>query len=349
MQVWTLHNQVRSALLLSGGPTIIYEFPGAAHLLEEPWIICDEVRESEIFAYLCAGSAVLDRSRKWARGIAGLIEEYGGGNRRLAIDRVDPAGVFALQKKKICIEQGQYVMESAREIKSPGEIKAIRNAVKVAEAGMEIMRFEMKPGLSEQRLWSHLHQSAIASGAEWFETRLLSSGPRTAPWYQECGDRIIEEGDIVAFDTDMIGPLGYCADISRSWVCGDKPPSDTQRKLYASAYSILQRNIELLKPGIGFREYANICGDIPEQYRRRRYTVLAHGVGMADEFPLIPYKCDIDNWPNDGIFKKGMVICVESYIADNFGHEGIKLEQQVFLTDSGTELLSQFPLEEGWL
>ena len=82
---------------------------------------------------------------------------------------------------------------------------------------------------------AELHRACIAAGAEWFETRLLSSGPRTNPWARECSMRIIERGDMVSFDTDLIGPYGYCCDISRSWVC-DAAPNDEQRRIYADAY-----------------------------------------------------------------------------------------------------------------
>lgn len=60
--------------------------------------------------------------------------------------------------------------------------------------------------------------------------------------------KVIENGEMVAFDTDTIGPFGMCVDLSRSWVCGDKP-NDWQRKLYQEAYNQLQRNIEIIKPG----------------------------------------------------------------------------------------------------
>ena len=76
--------------------------------------------------------------------------------------------------------------------------------------------------MTEEELWSYLHKTNIENGGEWIETRLLSSGPRTNPWFQECSNRIIQKGDLVAFDTDMVGPYGYCADISRTFVEGGK-------------------------------------------------------------------------------------------------------------------------------
>lgn len=64
---------------------------------------------------------------------------------------------------------------------------------------------------------------------EWIETRLLSSGPRCNPWYQECSGRVIQNGDLVGFDTDMIGAYGVCVDTSRTWLCGDKAPTAEQK------------------------------------------------------------------------------------------------------------------------
>lgn len=64
--------------------------------------------------------------------------------------------------------------------------------------------------------------ASIEQGGEYPETRLLSSGPRTNPWFQETSDRIIQNGDMLAFDTDLIGPMGFYNDLSRSWVVGDK-------------------------------------------------------------------------------------------------------------------------------
>ena len=65
-------------------------------------------------------------------------------------------------------------------------------------------------------VWSVLHETNIAHDGEWIECRLLASGERTNPWFQEILQPGVEAGDIVAFDTDMVGPCGYLADISRS-------------------------------------------------------------------------------------------------------------------------------------
>jgi Xaa-Pro aminopeptidase len=106
------------------------------------------------------------------------------------------------------------------------------------------MQLQLRPGISEQALWAHLHAGNIARGGEWIETRLLASGPRTNPWFQECSSRPIEAGELVAFDTDLIGPYGYCADISRTWLCGADRASAAQGGLYRLAREHFSRLIK---------------------------------------------------------------------------------------------------------
>jgi Xaa-Pro aminopeptidase len=93
-------------------------------------------------------------------------------------------------------------------------------------------------------------------------------------------DRIIGNGDIVSFDTDLVGAHGYSADISCSWVAGDRPPSDEQRRLYALAHEQIDRNVALFRPGASFREIAEKAWQLPEPYRGGSLPALAHGIGL---------------------------------------------------------------------
>ena len=70
---------------------------------------------------------------------------------------------------------------------------------------------------------------------------------------------------------------------------------------------------------------------------------------MTGEYPYLYHRADFADAGYDGIILPGMTICVESYIGDEGGHEGVKLEEQVLITDHGTELLSRFPFEEDLL
>jgi Xaa-Pro dipeptidase len=345
MQVWCLHNPVRYAFVATDGPVIVFDFHGSAHLSAHLELV-DEVRPGRGWYFFKSGERIAEHARSWATEIADLVQSHGGGNRRLAVDHVNPEGVEALEALGISVHEGQAVMEVARAIKSADEIKAMRCALAACEAAMRVMHEHLRPGVTEQELWAHLHAENVRRGGEWIETRLLSSGPRSNPWFQECGSRPIAAGDLVAFDTDLIGPYGYCADISRTWRCGEGRASNAQIDLYRLAREQIAFNLELVRPGLGFRELSETAFQLPVRYRPNRYSTIAHGVGLCDEYPAVYYTEDAGESGYDGVLEAGMAICIESYIGEAGGAEGVKLEEQLLVTATGCEVLSRYPFED---
>jgi Xaa-Pro dipeptidase len=345
MQVWCLHNPVRYAFVATEGPVIVFDFHGSAHLSAHLDLV-DEVRPGRGWYFFKSGDRIADHALSWAAEIADLVRAHGGGNRRLAIDHVNPEGLDALRARGLGVHEGQAVMERARAIKSEDEIKAMRCALAACERAMKAMQEHLRPGVTEQELWADLHAETIRRGGEWIETRLLSSGPRTNPWFQECASRAIEAGDLVAFDTDLIGPYGYCADISRSWRCGEGRAGERQRGLYRLAREQIACNLELVRPGLGFREFSSKAFALPERYAPNRYSTIAHGVGLCDEYPAIYYPEDAPESGYEGVLEAGMTICLESYIGEAGGPDGVKLEEQILVTETGAEMLSRYPFED---
>ncbi|MFQ5953790.1 MAG: M24 family metallopeptidase [Kiloniellales bacterium] len=348
MAVWTLHNQVRYCFVATEGPVVLFDFHNCGHLSQGLETI-DEMRPGRAWYFFEAGPRVTEQAALWAAEIADLVTTHGGGNRRLALDNCNPAGAAALAGHGIEVRDGQEVLEMARLIKSADELASMIASISVADAGAERMREALVPGITENELWSHLHQVNIARGGEWIETRLLSSGPRTNPWFQECSDRVIRGGELVGFDTDMIGPFGYCADFSRTFFCGPGRPSPEQRRLHQLAWEQIHHNMDLLRPGLTFRELAENAWRMPDSCLPNRYSCLVHGVGLKDEYPHCAYREDMERAGYDGVFVPGMTVCVESYIGEVGGREGVKLEQQVLITETGTELLSRFPFDDDLL
>lgn len=252
-------------------------------------------------------------------------------------------GVFALQQRGIDIVEGQELTERARAIKSADEVELMRWTIRVCEAGMARMYEISEPGRMEREIWAELHFENARSGGEWLETKLLAAGPRTNPWFQECSDYVVQRGDMISFDTDMIGPYGYCADLSRSWTCGHVRMTPKQRELYKTALEQIHHNLALLKPGLTFHEFNERSWRVPEKHILYRYPVAVHGVGMADEWPMVLLHPDFER-SHGGQFEESMVIDVESLIAEE-GSESIKLETQVLITATGAERLDTFPWE----
>ena len=345
MQVWALHNQVRIVYIATEGPMILFDFGKVSEATKQLSLI-DEIRPITATFYFLAGNRVVEKNEAWADEIVELVVAHGGGNRRIAVDKLELAGIRALDARKITLVEGQEVMEAARAIKSPEEVQAMREAIWVCEEGMRRMHTALEPGVTESYIWSLLCQTNIEQGGEWMEARLLTSGPRTFPWYQEAGNRIIEAGDIVTFDTDMIGPNGYCADISRAWIAGGRKPTPNQAWMLDLAREELAHNISCTKPGMDYREVADIAFKVPEKCMAHRYGGIAHGIGLADEWPPIYHADHFEESGVEGIIEPGMALCFESLIGVDGGRESVKLEQQVLVTETGLELLSDYSLDE---
>jgi Xaa-Pro aminopeptidase len=296
-----------------------------------------------------AGPRYCEKAQRWAKEIADALPQHHSGGGKIAVDRLDPHATFALQDLGFHFANGQELMEYARAIKSADEIACIRRVMAVCEAGIHRMHKALEPGVTEQEVWALLHHTNISMGGEWIETRLLTSGPRTNPWLQSASDRVIRPGDLVAFDTDLVGPEGYLADISRTFLCRPAKPTDEQRRLYRLAFEQLQHNMSLLKPGLTFRELSDRSWPIPDEFLANRYICAVHGAGMCDEYPVVPCSPDFAANGYDGMLEEGMVLCVESYIGAEKGGQGVKLEEQILITASGYEVLSSFPFEDALL
>ena len=347
MSVWHMQNPGRYCLVPAEGRAVLFDYGNRNCLNAAP--VRDElaeVRAGKGYSFQFVAEHAPAHSRAWAAELDDLLSALmGPGPHRLAVDRIDLEGVDALRGHGHALVEGQRLMELARSVKSAEELTCIRHALSVADTGMARMHAALRPGITELALWAELHHANIEHGGEWIETRLLASGPRTNPWLQEVSHRVIDAGDLVSFDTDLVGPYGYCADVSRTFLCGNAPATSEQQSLYELAVEQVEANTALLAPGLTFRDYTARSWKIPASYYEQNYGCVAHGVGLVDEWPGIAIDND-DPLLMDGVFVPGMTVCVESYLGEVGGEMGIKLEQQVLITETGHEVLSRFPLEE---
>lgn len=320
------------------GPTIVFGGYGNSRLI-------DREEPADFIAFFDAGPNLVDNARGLADRLHSYLEELGTSNRRVAMEYVNPSVTQACLQRGLEVVDGIALTESARLIKSPDEVDCIKWSIAVAELGMAKMKDALRPGVTETQLWGILNYTNLANQGGWHDGRMLASGPRTNPWLQEATQRIIESGDLVGFDTDMVGPMGYFCDISRTFHCGPAKPTKRQKEIYQLAYDEVQHNMALLRPGITFHELQQQSFPIPEEFQKQAYPCIYHGVGMCDEYPkIIPHHSGVN--PYNGVIEPGMVLTVESYMGAEGEREGVKLEEQVLITEQGTELLSSYPFEE---
>lgn len=343
MQIWTMRNPARYCVVLREGKIVLFEMGGRAHHAHGLPMI-DEVRVARPWFYYYSGPSATSHVTEFAAEVADLVtrpERRVSKPLRLAVDRCDTQGARALERQGLTLLDGQKLMEQARRIKSEDEVAAIRMAIDVCEAGIERIKNAARAGVTELSLWSKLHQTNIELGGEYIETRLLTSGLRTNPWHQEASQKRLCTGELVSFDTDLIGPLGYGADLSGAFVCGDDAPSADQKNLYQRAYDQIMFNTELLQVGAPFSEITERAQRLPKEYHQ--WHRVAHGNGMSiGEFPAIGRRPGYTNGSiHEGYIEEGMVLCVGTFAGRIDGGEGVKLEHQLVIRADGPQLLSR--------
>ena len=341
MSVYNMHNLTRYCFIPVSGPAILYEYFNC-EILSKHLNLIDEIRPAITWDYFSNGDQASSQLKKWINEVKELSNSYFK-SKKIAIDVINGPAVTALNQENIKVVDAKLILEQARVIKSQEELKCMKAAIDVAEIGVTKMRNELKAGMTEDELWSILHKTNIENGGEWIECRILSSGERTNPWMQESSNKVIQKGELVSFDTDMVGPYGYCADISRAFVEGHKF-NENQKKLYQMAVEQINHNYRLIKSGTSFKEFTERSWKLPDEYYGNRYSCMLHGIGLCDEWPQIKYPTD--GGQREGCFEKNMTITLESYIGKVGGKEGVKLEQQYLVGENNLELMSHHPLED---
>jgi len=345
MQVFSQRNQPARYLILTADRSILHEFAGCLHLAEGAETV-DEVRPALTASFVAAGPDIAARERAWARETAATLHELVGPRATVGMERMNAGAALALAGEGVRLVDAQEPVEMARAIKSDEEMKCVRASLRATELAVGKLREAIRPGLTEAELWAVMHAAVIARNGDYIETRLLNSGPRTNPWFQETAHRVIRANELIALDTDVVGCHGYYADFSRTFHAGPDAPTQAQRTLYRAAREQVEHNIAILRPGMSFRDYAGAAWEIPDRYFANRYFLSAHGCGMTGEYPYLYHRPDFPDAGYDGEIRPGMVICVESYIGEEGGREGVKLEEQVLITATGVERLSRFLFED---
>ncbi|KUF09053.1 dimethylsulfonioproprionate lyase DddP [Pseudoponticoccus marisrubri] len=349
MQLWNAHNPFRAVLVCADGHMVIWDYRNAPFLSGFNPLV-REVRAGADLFYFDRGDGLEVAARRFAAEVVDLLAAHAPGNRRLAVDKPMLHGLRALEAAGLTVLPGEELTEKARSVKGPDEIRAMRCAVHACEAAMAEMehfaRSEVPRGeVSENDIWAELHAGNIRRGGEWIETRLLTSGPRTNPWFQECGPRIVSEGEILAFDTDLVGAYGICVDISRTWWIGEMPARPDMIDAMRHAHEHIMTNMQMLRPGVSIEDLSRNTHVLRPEFQSLKYGCLMHGVGLCDEWPLVAYPDHMVPGAFDYPLEAGMVLCVEALVSPEGGDFSIKLEDQVLITEDGFENLTPYPFD----
>lgn len=341
MTVWGLMGPSRFLLHFCEGPTILFEFSLGEHLSAGLPTIT-EIRPS-IGITAKKTPHYRDNIMLFAADLAADCRLYlGADHPTLAVELVDFPFTDALRGSGLHLVDATMVFQQARMIKQPLEIDAIRFAVARVEEAVAEVENRIAPGVSENEAWAEFHRGLIARNGEFISTRLFQTGPRTFPYFQESSNRVMVAGDLVCLDTDALGVMNYAVDFSRTFLCGERPATLEQRRIYGIALEQLQHNAGNLRAGVSFEAFARAAYQVPEKHQQYGYYVLVHGLGMAGEHPNVPRVAADGSFDFPGEIEENMVLCVESYVGDPEAGQGVKLEDQYLVTKNGAERLTTY-------
>jgi Xaa-Pro aminopeptidase len=343
---WARDKMTRYALVTRGGEPHIWDFGSAAkhHRLNCPWL-----RQENIHAGMIGlrGGVAPDAGlfARAAKEIAAILRAEGVADMPVGVDLVEPPMLAALVAEGITVLDGQQVMLDAREVKSLDEIILLNTACAMVDGAYQLIAERLKPGIKESQLVAEVTKLLFDLGSEHVDNINAVSGERCSPHPHVFSDRIIRPGDQAFFDIIQTF-VGYKTCYYRTFVVGTA--SDAQRDAYKQAREWIDASIELMRPGVGTDQVAQVWPKAEEFGFSSEMECFGlqfgHSVGLfLHERPIISRLNSLDH-PVE--IKEGMVIALETYCPAKDGFSAARIEEEVVVTASGPQVITRFPSQE---
>jgi Xaa-Pro aminopeptidase len=236
-------------------------------------------------------------------------------------------------------------INAMRQIKSPGEIAFLKQAIELSlDSHLEAMRM-MRPGLYEYQVAAKMVEIHAMGGSEAEGyAPIIGAGPNSTALHYDKLSRKIEEGDIVVMDVGA-QYAGYSADITRTIPANGKFTA-RQREIYDIVLGAQNAALAALRPGTYFHckaksdgitkiayDYINTHGKDLHGKRLGQYFIhgLGHHIGLNVHDPGDSCRA----------FEPGMVVTVEPGIYIPEENLGVRIEDDALITEMAYKLLSE--------
>lgn len=343
---WAYNKTERWALLTRTGEPWIWDFGSAAmnHRMYSPWLLPEQSRGGNVGLQgaIRPQGGLPDAA---AAEIAAILREEGVADMPLGIDVAEISVLRAIEAEGIDVVDGQQVMLDAREIKNQDEIMLLNQAASMVDGVYHDIYEALKPGVRESDIVAMATKRLIEMGSEQVEAINSISGERCSPHPHVYSDRMVRPGDQAYFDI-IHAYNGYRTCYYRTFAVGRA--TTAHHDAYKKARDLIDAAIEMVKPGVGTDEIARLwptAGDLGFSSEIEAFGLqFGHGLGLGlHERPIISRLNSLED-PVE--IKEGMVFALETFWPAADGHSAARIEEEIVVTEDGSDLMTLFPAEE---
>lgn len=328
---------------LSERPTVAF-FPRQG----EPVIVAGILEEPKVRArapYPIRGFYYAD-----SQGAQGMADAFAQASRalRLSTSRVgvEPlrmrVGELQLIEEAFpgsAVDSAEEVLAGLRMRKDAEEIGHMRRAVRMAERALEATLPYVRPGRTEREVAAELVVQTLRAGsdAELPFAPIVASGPHSALPHATVSDRAIQEGDLVVLDWGA-SSNGYVSDLTRTFAIGRIDPE--LAGIYELVKAANAAGTRAARPGVPCKAVDAAARQVIEAGGYGQYFIhrVGHGLGLeGHEHPGM-------HASNELLLEAGVTFTVEPGIYLP-GKGGVRIEDDVAVTEDGVESLSEYSKE----